>query len=137
MYVLTLRTMGKGPTLCPMIREVACFVLLIAGCSSQTTAGPAASRDAGKDAAPKVDASARDSGAAWPFPDGALLYPDALPACNFPAVLNPTDIPDGDFAVQGNTTRTVVAGACCLSGTYPQMGATGITLAGRRPAGRA
>ena len=68
-----------------------------------------------KDApAPKTDASATDAGAKWPLPDGSVLLPGALPACNWPANLNPPDAAPGEIA--WSVSRALVVGACCFSG---------------------
>ena len=135
-----------------MVRWVACCALLFAGCSSQGTSGGMSHADSGADgttsrrdsgndgaasrrdsttdattlrkdsSAPVADALVTDGGPRWRLPDGSLLYPDALPACSFPASLSPMDIPDGDTAVPGNTGRFIVASACCFTGEYPANG---------------
>ncbi len=65
-----------------MIRELACFVLLAAGCSSQTAAGVAPQKDAGKPGATATNAGATG------LPDGALVFTGQLPACNLPSTLS-------------------------------------------------
>jgi hypothetical protein len=70
-----------------MTRELAFIVLLLAGCSSQTAAGPTSQKDA----------------EATGLPDGALVITGQLPACNWPASLD------------SSASRTFLACADCFT----------------------